>query len=65
MSTRFYAGPISIGMGRRWDDKVEPDAGESLPRSSRTARRSAGLSRAPLPATDARPAPSAPIAPRR
>jgi hypothetical protein len=67
MSTRFYAGPISIGMGRRWDDKFEPDTGKPPPRGSRTPRRSASPSGAPLPAStaDARPAQIDPIAPRR
>lgn len=25
MSTRFYAGPVSSGMGRRWDDWLDPE----------------------------------------
>ena len=27
MSTRFYAGPISSGMGRCWDDWLDPGQG--------------------------------------
>jgi len=64
MSTRFFAGPISIGMGRRWDDKFEPDAGEAPSRVRPTPQQGTNPSAAPPPAiaADARPAP---IAPRR
>jgi hypothetical protein len=31
MSTRFYAGPLSHGMGRRWDDWSDPQRAASTP----------------------------------
>ena len=27
MSTRFYPGPISSGMGRNWEDLTDPEPG--------------------------------------
>jgi len=68
MSTRFYSGPISIGMGRRWDDKLEPEAGPSLP--PRRGRPAFGRTTAPLlppaaPSADPRSPRIDPIAPPR
>ncbi|HWI11856.1 MAG TPA: hypothetical protein VNU48_11040 [Burkholderiaceae bacterium] len=69
MSTRFYAGPISIGMGRRWDDKFEPERGaESKPRPVRPpfGRMTASMVPPSAPSsTDSLAPRTDPIAPQR
>jgi hypothetical protein len=67
MSTRFYAGPISIGMGRRWDDKLEPEGrAESKPRRVRVAFGRMATSMAPpsMPSTNSLAPRTDPIAPQ-
>jgi hypothetical protein len=67
MSTRFYAGPISSGMGRRWDDWHEPEAGPEVPPRRTRAPLGAVTPPAVAPASPpaARAPRIAPIAPPR
>lgn len=68
MSTRFYAGPISSGMGRSWEDWVEPVPGiEAQLRRWRAAivRQHGSLPMRVAPPPDSHHHLVDPIAPRR
>ena len=59
MSNRFYAGPVSSGMGHSWEEWVEPEAGLDAQlhrwRAAVTRPGTAGMRTAPSP--DGRPQP--------
>ena len=68
MNTRFYAGPISSGMGRSWEDWAEPEP--SIEAQLRRWRATIVRPHGPLPMRTPPPPDSGhrlvdPIAPRR